>query len=226
MLGLILARGGSKGLPGKNIKELNGLPLIAYTIKAALASGRIDRLVLSTDDEKIAEVGRSYGADVPFMRPAELGADKTPSKDVIVYTIDTLMRSSGQKIKEFMLLQPTSPLRTSQDIISALNLFRDKQADAVISVSEGHHPPAWAKRVLPDGRLANYNVPQIEVLNRQDAAKVFYPNGAIYVFNYDYYRSVDDCYSGKVYAYQMPKERSVDIDDLFDFKLAEHLLNG
>jgi CMP-N,N'-diacetyllegionaminic acid synthase len=185
----------------------------------------IDELVLSTDDEAIASVGKEYGAGVPFMRPLELAQDKTPSREVVLYTIDRLNQKREKEIKEFVLLQPTSPLRTGQDIVDAVKLFREKKAEAVISVSEAHHPPVWARRVSPDGRLSDYFPAQAEVHSRQEAEKAYYPNGAIYIFNYEYYKR-NNGGDGRVFAYQMPKERSIDIDDQYDFKLANYLLGG
>jgi len=227
MLALILARGGSKGLPGKNIRALNGLPLLAYSIKAAKETGRIEGIVLSTEDPEIAKLGKAHGAEVPFMRPAELAQDSSPVREAIIYTIDRLTRENGRPVKEFVLLQPTSPLRTAQDVSKAMDLFQKKQADAVISVCKAHHPPFWAKAIAADGKLEDYFITADATLsdNRQEHKPCYYPNGAIYIFNYQYFKNNENYYAGNVFAYEMPKERSVDIDDLFDFTLAEFLIN-
>src|SRR5690606_22892236 len=150
---IIPARGGSKGLPGKNVKLLNGKPMIAYTIEAALNSKSISRVIVSTDDIAIAEVAKSYGAEVPFMRPVDLATDDAKSIDVYTYTIKRLEKEEDILIREIIVLQPTSPFRTAQHIDEAIELYLEKKADSVISYCNEHHPIFWHKYIKEDGRF-------------------------------------------------------------------------
>ena len=222
MIAIIPARGGSKGLPGKNIKPMNGKPLIAYTIEAALKSKYIDRVILSTDDEDIARIAAEYGAEIPFMRPVELASDNAMAVDNYIYTINRLEKESGEKIDSFVVLQPTSPLRLSEDIDGAVELFMEKKADSVISYCKEAHPVYWHKKLDEEGRLLNLF--ESSIANRQDFPVTYYPNGAVYVFSTDLIRS-RQYYSNKTYAFIMPRTRSVDIDFIEDFEYAEFLLN-
>ncbi|MEL6255797.1 MAG: acylneuraminate cytidylyltransferase family protein [Bacteroidota bacterium] len=222
MLAIIPARGGSKGLPGKNIKNLLGKPLIAWTIEAALKSSSLSRLIISTDDPKIAEIAISYGADCPFMRPEELATDSAKAIDTYIYTLDRLMSESGIDIPNFMVLQPTSPLRTANDIDEAVELFKEKKADSVISYVEEAHPIGWHKYVNDEGKLEEVQI-QNQLLNRQAHRKSYYPNGSIYVFSYELIKS-GKYFSDNSYAYIMDRFRSVDVDVQDDFDYAEFLL--
>ena len=140
MIAIIPARGGSKGLPGKNIRPLNGKPLIAYAIEAALKAKNIDRVIISTDDEEIAKIAVEYGAELPFMRPEFLASDTAQAVDNYIYTIGRLEEESGEKIDAFVVLQPTSPLRIAEDVDGAVDLFLQKDADSVISYTPEAHP--------------------------------------------------------------------------------------
>lgn len=219
MIALILARGGSKGLPKKNIKLLNGKPLIAYTIEAALQSKYITRVIISTDCPEIAEVAVEYGAELPFMRPDSLASDETTSKDVILYTLDRLAQEEKLDTSNFVLLQPTSPLRTSGDIDAAIDMYKNKKADSVISYCQESHPVRWHKYIDAEGR--------VEALfddvgtRRQEERVTYFPNGAIYVQNVDYLKTG----MGYAFAYIMPRDRSVDIDTQDDFDYCEYLMN-
>jgi CMP-N,N'-diacetyllegionaminic acid synthase len=224
MLAIIPARGGSKGLPGKNVKKLNGKPLIAYSIEAALESNAIDRVIVSTDSAEIAEIALKYGAGIPFMRPGYLAEDSSLAVDNYIYTIDRYEKECGVKVDAFCVLQPTSPLRISNDIDDAVNIFNDKKADSVISYCEEHHPVSWHKYLEDDGRLSDVFSGQ-KLKNRQDIKPTYYPNGAIYVFKSSIIK-LGQYYSDKTFAYVMPRERSVDIDVLDDFKLAEFLMDS
>lgn len=221
MLALIVARGGSKGLPNKNIKLLNNKPLIAYTIEAAQKSKYIDKIILSTDCHQIAKIAQKYGAIVPFMRPESLATDDSPVIETFIYTIDKLNNEFGYKISEFVLLQPTSPLRTSEDIDNAIELFYNKNADSVISYTPEHHPIFWHKFINDDYTFED--IFQNTQTNRQNIKKTFYPNGAIYVFKYSLICQ-KKYYSEKSFAYIMPRNRSVDIDTIEDFEYAEFLI--
>jgi len=224
MLAIIPARGGSKGLPRKNILPLLEKPLIGYTIDAALKSDFVSRVIVSTDDSEIAEIASRLGAEIPFMRPVELAQDASSAIDVYVYTIDRLQEQAKTAIHEFMVLQPTSPLRTCEDIDRAVEIFRDTQADSVISVTESAHPPVWAKKISPEGILTEYFPEYASNKNRQEIESAYMPNGAIFIFKYALLKEFRHYYSDKTYPYIMPARRSVDIDTQLDFDFAEFLL--
>jgi len=225
MIAIIPARGGSKGLPGKNIKLLNNKPLIAYTIIAAKNSKYIDNVFVSTDDKEIAEVSLKYGAKVPFLRPKELATDNALAIDNYIYTIEKLKELYNKEIPEIVVLQPTSPLRNTEDINSAIEIFITKKADSVISFSEMTHPPVWAKKVINDGTVRDYFENAAGFKNRQDIEKALMPNGAIYILKYELLKNKYTYYSDKTYPYIMPANRSVDIDLQIDFDFAEFLMN-
>ncbi|MCK5092437.1 MAG: acylneuraminate cytidylyltransferase family protein [Gammaproteobacteria bacterium] len=221
MIALIPARSGSKGLPGKNIKLLRNRPLISYTIDAAKKSQYISEVIISTDDREIADVGIEYGAVCPFMRPNKLASDESLAIDAYTYTIERLKDEFGYKIDDFIVLQPTSPLRTTSDIDAAIELFKQKKADSVISFCEESHPIEWNKYIDKEGRLEG--ILNMDNSNRQEYRKTFFPNGAIYVFKYDLILD-RKYYSDSTYAYIMPRKRSVDIDTIDDFNYTEFLL--
>ncbi len=222
MIAIIPARGGSKGLPGKNIRPLNGKPLIAYAIETALNTRQIDRVIVSTDDENIAKVALVYGAEIPFMRPKFLASDTAQAIDNYIYTIDRLEKECNEKIDAFVVLQPTSPLRITEDVEGAINMFLQKKADSVISYSPESHPVKWHKYLSEDGRFEN--IFDDNIANRQDNRPSYYPNGAVYVFRTSMIRE-RKYYTDKSYGYIMPRTRSVDIDFLEDFEYAEFLLS-
>jgi CMP-N,N'-diacetyllegionaminic acid synthase len=223
MIAIIPARGGSKGLPGKNIKELYGKPLIAYTIEAALNSKVISRVILSTDDEDIARIGKEYGAELPFMRPKNLASDNAKAIDVYLNTLNGLEKTEGKDIDEFIVLQPTSPLRTAKDIDQAYKLFKEKRADSVISFCRELQPISWHKYVDESGCL----IPIFKntIRNRQEEKPSYFPNGAIYIFK-KWLIEKRKYYSKNTFAYIMPRTRSVDIDSLEDFQYAEFLMKN
>jgi CMP-N,N'-diacetyllegionaminic acid synthase len=224
MLALIPARGGSKGLPGKNIRPLLGKPLIAYSIQAALKAASVSRIIVSTDAEDIAEVARKYGAEVPFLRPAELANDTALALDNYVYTLNRVSSESGAKIEELIVLLPTAPLRDAADIDAAIALFRSKQADSVISYFEAPHPVQWYRFIDDAGVIRPVFPEGGRLANRQKEPLAYLPNGAIYIFKSDLLIKHQTYYSDRTFPYIMPAERSVDIDNLFDFELAEFLL--
>lgn len=222
MIAIIPARGGSKGLPGKNIKPLNGKPLIAYTIECALKSEKISHVVVSTDSNEIAEIALKYGAEVPFLRPDYLATDEAKAIDNYIYTIHRLSEFYNEDIDSFIVLQPTSPLRLPEDIDGAITMFQEKQADSVISYTQEAHPIFWHKYMDEEGRLIN--IFDDTLANRQDLQKSYYPNGAIYVFK----KSIIErglYYTKNTFAYIMPRNRSIDIDYIEDFQYAEFLLS-
>jgi len=224
ILALIPARGGSKGLPRKNIKPLLGKPLIAWTIEQAKASKYIDKVVVSTDDEEIAEVAKKYGAEVPFLRPKELATDEARGIDVVLHGIGYFKSLYGTDFI-FVYLQPTSPLRRSEDIDNAIEeLFSNPKAKAIISVCEVEHHPLWTGVLPEDKCLANFINKEVADKNRQELPKYYRINGAIYLGFADYIENNKSFFGENTYAYVMPVERSIDVDNIVDFKLAELIL--
>jgi N-acylneuraminate cytidylyltransferase/CMP-N,N'-diacetyllegionaminic acid synthase len=221
MIAIIPARGGSKGLPGKNVMALAGKPLIAHTIEAALQARAIDRVIVSTDDDKIAETAKAWGAEVPFMRPANLASDDSKAIDAYLYTIERLEKEGGTPVHSVVILLPTSPLRTGADIDAAVALFDEKNADSVISYTPEAHPISWHRYLGPDGDFEP--IFPTDLSNRQDIRTSYYPNGAIYVFRTQLLRE-RQYYGGRSFAYLMPRSRSVDIDSRDDFDYAAYLM--
>ncbi|NPV42754.1 MAG: acylneuraminate cytidylyltransferase family protein [Firmicutes bacterium] len=224
-LAIIPARSGSKGIKDKNIKELNGKPMIAYTIEAAIKSYIFDDIVVSTDSEKYAQISREYGARVPFLRPDNLATDDASSKDVIEHVLKRLLKE-GKKFDYFVLLQPTSPLRNKNDIIEAVDLLFLKNANAVISVCETDHSPLWTNTLCENLQIDNFIKKEVRNSRRQDLPKYYRLNGAIYIAQTDYFLKYKDWFKEKSYAYIMPKERSIDVDNILDFRLAEIILQN
>lgn len=224
ILALIPARGGSKGVPRKNIKLLLDKPLIAYTIEAALQVDFIDKVIVSTDDLEIAQISREYGAEVPFLRPYELATDEAKSIDVILHAMDWMEKEHGI-FNLILLLQPTSPFRNGEDIKAAFDIFFKKNAKAVVSVCEAEHSPLWMNTLNDDLNMKDFIRKDILNKNRQELGKYYRINGAIYIAEWDYLRQNKTFFGDKTYAYIMPKERSIDIDTEMDFKFAEFLIN-
>jgi CMP-N,N'-diacetyllegionaminic acid synthase len=218
-LAIIPARSGSKGLKDKNIRPLNGKPLMAYTIEAAIESGVFDKVVVSTDSQIYAEIAKDYGAEVPFLRPEHLAGDSVATNDVIFDLLQKL-KTAGFKFDSIMILQPTSPLRTSEDIKKAMDLLLEKKANAVVSVCETEHSPLYTATIPDDLRMDGFIKPDI-AFRRQDLPKYYRLNGALYLTKIDYFHKYGDLYKEECYAYIMDKQKSIDIDDAFDFLLAE-----
>ena len=220
---IIPARGGSVGIPRKNVKELCGKPLIYWTIAAAKQSARVTRLIVSTDDEEIAAVAESYGAEVPFMRPADLATSEAKAADVWRHALDWL-REHGEPADESVWLHPTSPLREPGDIDAAVDLLREKKADSVVSVCECEHPPLYANTLPEDLCMRDFIREEIKNANRQELPVYYRLNGSVYVIDVGYFSRSGYIIGENTYAYIMPKIRSVDIDDEIDFLLAETIL--
>lgn len=225
MLAIIPARGGSKGLPGKNIRDLNGKPLIAYSIEAALHSKYVNRVIVTTDAEEIAEVARKYGAEVPFIRPENLSNDTASAIDVYLHATEFVMKETGEKIDKFMVLLPTAPMRTSKHIDDAIDFFKEKQATTLISVKEAETPITWYMNSDDDFRIKNagFGVGDA-VTNRQVNSKYYVPNGAIYILDFDLLKNKRTYYCNNTVGFEMSAEESVDIDTLTEFKFAEMLI--
>lgn len=216
VLAVIAGRGGSKGLPRKNVLDLAGKPLIAWSIAAAAQSRLLDRTVVSTDDAEIAEAARRHGGDVPFMRPAELADDTASIVDAVLHAADNV----PEKYRYVVLLQATSPLRLGSDIDGALEHCRQHGAPACLSIMPA--PKArWALEMDAAGRLH----PLLESTNRrQELADAYQPNGAVYVAELEWLRSERRFYTPQTIGYVMPPERSVDIDAKLDFLVADAIL--
>jgi CMP-N,N'-diacetyllegionaminic acid synthase len=224
VLAIVPARGRSKGVPRKNLRLLLGQPLIAYTIQSALASRFISHLVVSTEDPEIADVSRSLGADVPFVRPLELALDHSPQLDVVLHALESVERARGTSYKIVLLLQPTTPLRTTADIDSAVEKLIAASADSVVSfhrVEQGH--PYYMYTIDDDRPKPLLEVPP-HVTRRQDFPAVFVRNGAVYATRRNVLVQQRTFYGQDMRAYLMPIERSINIDTEFDFAMAEFLL--
>ena len=229
VLGIVTARGGSKGIPGKNLKLLGGRPLIDYSIDAANDTP-LDRLICSTEDRKIAEVARSLGCEVPFMRPADLARDDTPHLPVIVHAVEWMRDQASYVPEAVVILQPTSPLRSAADIAAALRMLELSGADSVVSVNEvsAHAHPMRMLRVDDQGLatlFVNGDPVRKRINRRQDLPKAWVMNGAIYACRADVlFAAEPSLYGDRVVAYPMPAERSISIDDQEDWAAAERAL--
>jgi len=224
ILALVPAIGGSKGLPRKNIKPLCGKPLIAWTIETAKASRYLDKIVVSTDDKEIAGIAISYGAEVPFSRPTELATDNAKIIDVVLHIINWL-ENNGELYDLIVLLQPTSPLRLSTDIDSAIKMIFQKSAKSIVSVCEVEHHPYLSNQLPENGCMKDFLRCEVINTNRQELPTFFRLNGAIYIAYCNYLKKQKTFFGKDTYAYIMPRERSIDIDSETDFNLAELLIN-
>ena len=221
-IAIIPARSGSKGLLNKNIKLLNGQPLIAYTIKAALDSGEFDEIMVSTDSAEYAKIAREYGASVPFFRSHETSSD-TASSWAVVDEVLCEYKKKGNEFDSFCLLQPTSPLRTEEDIRNAYNLYREKAEFAVVSVCEAEHSPLWCGHLPENHEFTNFVNPEA-IRQRQASGKFYRLNGAIYIVNIKKYKEKKFLYQKGSFAYIMNQIRSIDIDTELDFEMAEYCI--
>ena len=221
VLALIPARGGSKGLTDKNLLQVNGRPLLAWTIDAARGAQSVDRVVLSSDDERIIAAARAHGCDVPFRRPAELATDQATSIDVVLHALDAL---PGHDV--VVLLQPTSPLRTAADIDAACRIFETSSAPACVSVCTVEQSPYWMYRMDDQGRLSPLIDTRARLARRQDLPPVFIPNGAVYIADVSWLRASRTFLSPQTVAYVMPTGRSLDIDTADDFAAFERCVKA
>lgn len=223
IVAVIPARGGSKGIPRKNMRDLVGKPLIAYTVEAALKSKTLRRVVVSTDDVKIAEVAKSYGAEVPFLRPAELAKDDTPGLLVIQHAVKWMEENEGHKLDVVVVLQPTSPLRSERYIDETVEKLLRTGADSVITVCKVRHHPFWSFTAEED-RLHPFVEKEITVGKRQDLPEIYAVNGAVYAVRRDVLFEQNSVFGRDTRAVFMPYEESVDIDNYFDLFVAEMML--
>ena len=218
-LAIVPARGGSKRLPRKNILNLAGKPLIAWTIETALKSQYIDKVVVSSDDDEILNVAEKYGSDT-IKRPDELASDTATSFDAIKHTIENI-----ESYDYVILLQPTSPLRTEEHIDKAIELLEIKNADAIISVCEMEHSPLWSNTLSSDGSMHCFIREEVKNKRSQDLETYYRLNGAIYICGTTKLLEEKSFFiADNIYAYVMDRESSVDIDEAIDFKLAKLLM--
>jgi N-acylneuraminate cytidylyltransferase len=226
VLGAIFARGGSKGVPKKNIRPLAGKPLIAYAIEAGRAVALIDRIIVSTDSEEIAQVARQYGAEVPFMRPAELAGDDAAEILAWKHAVSKFEELYGQKVDIMVSIPTTSPLRETQDVQGCLQTLLGSQADVVITICEAHRNPYFNMVTLTEQGEARLVIEPPEAIGqRQKAPKVYDMTTVAYAIRVDFLKNCRSILEGRVGAVEIPKERALDIDTMLDFELAEFLLH-
>lgn len=222
-IAIITARSGSKGLKDKNIKELNGKPLMAYTIEAALESKQFETVMVSTDSEEYAKIARKYGAEVPFLRSEKTSSDEAGSWEVILEVLENYAEL-GKMYDTVCLLQPTSPLRKVDDIINSYKILEEKKADAITSVCEVDHSPLWTMTLPSDRSMKEFRKDKKINVPRQKLDTFYRLNGAVYIRKIKYQNAEIDILDQNEYAYIMPKNSSVDIDTLDDFEYAEFLI--
>jgi N-acylneuraminate cytidylyltransferase/CMP-N,N'-diacetyllegionaminic acid synthase len=214
-LGVIPARGGSKGVKKKNIRSIDGKPLIAYSIRASRDAESVDDTLVSTDDQEIADVAEEYGADVPFLRPESLATDESPTEPVIEHALTEM----DKEYDDYVLLQPTSPLRTSEDIDEAYGRFADSEADSLISCY-----PSYSER----WKMTEQGAEQINYtdapVRRQEREPEYITNGAIYLTDASLFLETGEITAGTTAVYEMSERQSVDIDTKFDLWLAEKII--
>lgn len=222
---LICARGGSKGLPGKNIKPLNGIPLIGWSINIAKQIDRVSRIVVSTDSDEIADTALQYGADVPFIRPEGLAQDDSPEWLVWKHAIDYLESYDGEDIDAIVVLPVTAPLRSVSDINDCIDMFEKFDVDSIITVSEASRSPYFNMVVNgSNGYSSLVNRPKSQITRRQDAPEVFDMTTVAYVVDANFVKNHNGIFEGRVKSVIIPRQRAVDIDNLMDFKIAELML--
>ena len=228
VLGIIPARGGSKGIPRKNIVPLLGKPLLAYTAQAALAAKRLSRVVLSTEDEEIAKIGRQWGLEVPFLRPRELARDDTPTLPVLQHALRWLEENEGDFFQYICILQPTHPLRRPEDIDGCIELMEREQADTVLTILPvpHHYNPHWV--YFQDTRgVLHLSTREIEPISRrQELPAAFHREGSVYVSRRDIVMTRDTFYGNRLLGYPINPTRSINIDTPQDLERVENLLKG
>lgn len=226
ILATICCRGGSKGVPGKNIKPLNGKPLIAYTIESAKQSRYINELIISTDDSAIADIARSYGANVPFMRPANLASDTASKWPVFIHAVETYEQLTGNTVDYLVDLDVTVPLKTYQDIDGAIQMaLQNPDTDVVITGYEPERNPYFnMMEIGEDGFASIVKKGSKPIVRRQDAPKVYSLTPAAYVIKKSALYAYEHWSNAKCKIYEMPRERAVDIDTEIDFKIVEFLI--
>lgn len=224
ILAIIPARGGSKGLPGKNIRELRGKPLIAWSIEHAQKSQYVDDVYVSTDSKDIAEVAERFGVTVPELRPEYLARDAAPSSEFILHTLD-LLKGRGREYDYFILLEPTSPLRDVEDVDKSIAMLVDHpESESIVGVAmSGTIHPAFMMTVGEDGFLKPLDNGRHDV-RRQDLPKVYFFEGSVYVSSVDAYLKKKTFYHDKTLPYIVPEWKSHEVDDIVDFRIIETIM--
>lgn len=226
ILAVIPARGGSKRLPGKNLLPLAGKPLIAWTIEAALSSECFTTVCVSSEDEQVAQVARSYGAQVPFIRDPILASDEAKSIDVVINALD-FYANQGQNFEAVVLLQPTSPLRTADDIRQGITFFEEKKAQSVIGVCLSEHSPLWSSPLGAGQSMQGFLPKQFRNARSQDLPNYYRINGAFYMANVVALRAAHGFFLDEsIFGFVMEQSHSVDIDTELDLKFAGLLIEG
>lgn len=223
-IALVPARGGSKGIPRKNVLPVGGKPLIAWTIAAALATPGISRVLVSTDDPEIAEVARAHGAEVPFLRPPELATDTATSLDVALHALDWLEKKEFKTPEYLLLLQPTSPLRQTADIVAAMQLAATRDVDAVLGVCEAAPHPYLARCISAEGVISDFLSVSPKPATRQEYPPAYVINGALYLIRSATLRAARTFQPPGARACIMPIERSLDVDTPWEMRLVDLLL--
>lgn len=226
VLGAIFARGGSKGVPRKNARNMAGKPLLAHAIEAARAARCLDRVIVSTDDEELAEIARSYGADVPFLRPAALATDECPEWLAWRHAICAVSEIDGRAIDVLVSVPPTSPLRDPGDIDKCVRRLLETNADVAVTVTPAARSPYFNMVVLEDDRARLVLPPAASVDRRQDAPDVYDMTTVAYAARAQFVLDAPSMFSGHVSAVVIPAERALDIDTELDFRVAEMLLGS
>jgi N-acylneuraminate cytidylyltransferase/CMP-N,N'-diacetyllegionaminic acid synthase len=225
ILAVIPARGDSKEIPRKNVKELGGMPLIAHTIRAAQQAKTLDRVILSTDSPEIAEVGKRYGVEVPFLRPAELAADESPMAPVLAHAVASVEKELGKSIDVVVLLQPTSPFRTAAQIDEGISLLTESGADSVVGLCKARHNPYWMW-VIRNGNVERLFSEGASFRRRQDLPEVYRVNGAFYASRRHVIMDRGQVLGEKIRGLVMTEEDSLDIDSALDFRFAEAIFDS
>lgn len=231
VLAVIPARGGSRGLPGKNVRPLCGIPLVGHAIRAAAMTPSVTRTILTTDSEEIADVARRFGGDVPFMRPVELAGDDTPMAPVVAHALASVEREEGQSYDAVLLLDPTSPARLPQQLDAAAELlWSNPDLDGVISVSEPTFQPEWVgvREVGANGALERYFASGTGVVRRQDAGRYLRINGNFYIWRAASARALERSWfdEGTYAGIEIPEAQAFSIDDEYEFRLIEALIDA
>lgn len=227
ILAVVAARGGSKGVKGKNIKALKNKPLIAYTIKQAVKWGKFNRFIVSTDSRKIADIALSYGAEAPFLRPAELAGDNVGKLDVLRHALIKSEEYYGVKFDALLDLDATAPVRAVKDIDNIVKIFKEKKANCVFSAVKARKNPYFNMvEIRPDGSVVICKKPPTAVMSRQSAPAVYELNASIYIYNREFLLDADNKtpISDKSFLYEMDEKSAVDIDTELDFRFIEFLI--
>lgn len=228
LLTVIPARGGSKGLPDKNIRSLSGIPLIGHSILCAKMCSELDRVIVSSDDDKIISIAREFDVDIPFKRPAELAEDNSSMIDVIKHALLKMEEIDSLRYEAVLLLDPTSPGRMPQDITQAIEKLKNNpNADGIVGVSVPEFNPIWHSVIEENGFMKSLISDAVKYTRRQDVPIVYRINASLYIWRRDYLLSCKDNWiGGKHLIYEIPETRAIHIDELFEFKHAEVLLQS